>query len=55
MPVLDMPLSKLKEYQGRNPCPKDMDAFWDASLAEMHQLDPKIELQPAAFKAPAAD
>ena len=55
MPMLDMPLAKLKEYTGRNPCPKDMDAFWDAGLAEMHKLDAKLELKPAPFEAPGAE
>ena len=38
MPVLDMPLHELKTYQGRNPRPADIDAFWDASVAEMEAL-----------------
>ncbi|MCY3022238.1 MAG: alpha/beta fold hydrolase [Planctomycetota bacterium] len=50
-----MPLPKLKKYMGRNPCPKDMDSFWDASLAEMRRTDARVELRPAAFKAPGAE
>jgi cephalosporin-C deacetylase len=50
-----MPLTKLKRYKGRNPCPRDMDRFWDDSLAEMHRLDPRVELKPAAFQAPHAE
>ena len=30
MPVLDLPLSELKNYSGRNPRPADFDAYWDA-------------------------
>ena len=30
MPMIDMPLSKLKEYNGVNPRPADFDEFWDA-------------------------
>lgn len=52
MPMLDMPLSQLKEYQGINPCPADFDAFWDESLAEMKAIDPKVELIDADFKSP---
>ena len=49
MPMVDMPLPELLKYQGRNPCPKDMDSFWDDSLAQMRKLDPQLELQPAPF------
>ncbi len=55
MPLVDKPLPELLQYQGRNPCPADMDSFWDASLAEMHKLNPQVELQPAAFTAPNAE
>ncbi len=51
MPLIDKPLAELKTYAGTNPCPNDMDAFWDRSLAEMRALDPKVELRPAAFAA----
>lgn len=46
MPVLDMPLAKLKKYKGMNPRPKDFDAFWDRALREMRSLDPKVKLVP---------
>ena len=53
--LFEMPLSEMKKYQGRNPCPPDMDSFWDASLAEMQRLDPKVELKPSEFHAPNAE
>lgn len=40
MPIVDMPLEKLKAYQGRNPRPADFDEFWDKSLAELRAIDP---------------
>ncbi len=52
MPILDMPLYRLKEYQGRNPRPSDIDAFWDASIAEMEALGTDCELIPASFQVP---
>jgi cephalosporin-C deacetylase len=52
MPVVDMPIEELKKYEGVNPKPVDFEEFWDRSIAEMHALDPKIELIPADFKAP---
>ena len=55
MPVIDMPLERLREYKGMNPRPDDFDEFWDASLAEMHALDPAVELTPAEFTAPSAE
>lgn len=55
MPLVDKPLAELKKYAGVNPCPKDMDAFWERSLAEMRALDPKVELRPSAFKAAGAE
>ena len=35
MPIVDMPLEKLKVYQGINPRPADFDAYWDEALKEM--------------------
>jgi cephalosporin-C deacetylase len=55
MPLVDKPLSELYQYQGRNPRPDDFDAFWATALAEMHSIDPKVELRPAAFTAPNAE
>jgi cephalosporin-C deacetylase len=55
MPQLDLPLDQLTTYQGRNPCPADLDAFWEAGLAEMRALDPRVELTPAAFQVPGAE
>ena len=52
MPIVDMPLAKLKEYQGVNPRPADFDAYWDAALAELRAMDPQSEIKPAAFQAP---
>lgn len=56
MPLLfDMPLTQLETYQGTNPRPDDFDAFWDASLNEMHNLDPQIEIIPdKTFQVPFA-
>lgn len=55
MPMLDMPLSELKEYKGLNPKPSDFDEFWDKSIAEMKAIDPQVELIPASFKTDVAD
>lgn len=55
MPIVDMPLSQLKEYAGRNPRPADMDEYWDAALTEMRALDPAVELVPHSLNAPLAE
>ena len=44
MPILDMPLTKLKTYKGMNPRPKDFDAYWSRALQEMRSLDPKVKI-----------
>ena len=54
MPLVDMPLERLREYAGRNPKPHDFDVFWDDALAEMRALDPQIELVPHDIDAPFA-
>lgn len=55
MPLIDKPLSELLVYQGINPRPRDFDAYWAESLAEMRAVDPRIELRPANFSAPNAE
>lgn len=56
MPLtFDFPLEKLQGYQGTNPRPADHDVYWGKALAEMHALDPQVELIPAEFQAPGAD
>jgi hypothetical protein len=46
MPLVDMPLEKLLEYQGKNPKPADHEAFWDQALVEMNQIEPCLTLVP---------
>lgn len=55
MPLIDKPLSELLVYQGINPRPHDFDTYWEEALAEMHAIDPQIELRPAKFSAPNAE
>ena len=55
MPIVDMPLAELECYEGRNPRPADMDAYWDKALAEMQAIDPQVELVPHALDAPFAE
>lgn len=55
MPLIDMPLSELQQYQGINPRPADFDAYWDKALAEMRSVESNVELIPSAFQAPFAE
>jgi cephalosporin-C deacetylase len=52
MPIVDLRLDQLHRYEGRNPRPADMDAYWDAALAEMQSVDPAVELIPHPLDAP---
>jgi cephalosporin-C deacetylase len=53
--LIDMPLDELKVYQGTNPCPRDMDEYWEKAIQEMRTIDPKVELIPSKFQAPNAE
>src|SRR5215510_15046231 len=55
MPVFEMPLEKLKIYNGASPCPPEIDKFWDDALAEMKSVKPNIELVKSNFNTPFAD
>jgi cephalosporin-C deacetylase len=55
MPIVDLPLEQLRTYTGRNPRPADHDAYWDAALAEIRGVDPRVQLVPAAVTAPYAE
>lgn len=56
MPLtFDLSLEQLKTYQGTNPRPGDFDEYWDRALAEMHAIDPDVELRPAKFTVPFAE
>lgn len=55
VPLVDMPLSQLKQYEGRNPKPDDFDTYWSQALEEMRAVDPQVELVPADFEVPFAE
>ncbi|MEF2244309.1 MULTISPECIES: acetylxylan esterase [unclassified Paenibacillus] len=55
MPLVDMPMEKLKQYEGISPRPADFDAYWERALAEMKAVDPQIELVPSEFQVPNAE
>lgn len=55
MPLLDMPLDKLKTYEGRNPRPADFDAYWARALAELDAVAPAATTTPAPFSFPGVE
>jgi cephalosporin-C deacetylase len=55
MPMIDMPIEKLRDYYGINPCPKDFDEYWDKALEDMRAVNPEIEMIPAKFQVPFAE
>lgn len=55
MPLLfDMPLDQLKSYQGKNPKPADHGDYWKSALAEIHNIDPDLEIIDSNFQTPFA-
>ncbi len=55
MAQFEMPLEELWTYGGRNPRPEDFDGYWERALAEMHAVEPKVELVPSGFQTPFAE
>ncbi len=55
MPQLDFPLQKLLKYTGVNPCPEDIDAYWDSSLHELDLFQYNVELKKASFQTDFAE
>jgi len=55
MPLIDMPLDRLRNYEGRNPRPADFDAYWEKALQEMGETDAQWELVASDFQVPYAD
>lgn len=55
MPLIDMPLEQLRQYQGRNPRPDDFDDYWSQALAELDGTLPAPQIDPAPFSANFAE
>ncbi|WP_338543701.1 alpha/beta fold hydrolase [Paenibacillus tundrae] len=55
MPLIDMPLEQLYQYQGRNPLPTDFDEYWEQGLHEMKLTNAQVELVPSSFQVPHAE
>lgn len=55
MPLIDLPLSLLHEYEGRNPRPDDFEAYWARALDELRATDPQPELVPYPLNSRLAE
>lgn len=55
MPMIDMPLHELQQYQGINPRPHDFDEYWARAMEEMKAQDADLELVPSEFQVPFAE
>lgn len=56
MPMLDKPLSELKDYRGCSQRPADFDEYWERALAELDGVDPAVEMTPSPdFSCASAD
>ena len=55
MPLVDMPLEQLYQFEGRNERPADMEEYWDRAIAEMEALGTGCELIPASVKIPGVE
>jgi cephalosporin-C deacetylase len=57
MPVFDLSVSELQAYAGTNPCPADLDAYWDEALEELGEArrDEDIEIATVDHPAPYAE
>ena len=55
MPVFEMPLDELRQYQGRNPRPDDLDVYWADALAELAAVDANVQMTPVDHTAAFAD
>ena len=52
MPLIDLPLTELLEYRGRNPRPADFDDYWSVALRDLDATPPQPELRPSSVIAP---
>lgn len=55
MPVIDMPLHELKNYEGRNPRPDDFDEYWALALKELDAVDPEARFVKNGLTLPFAE
>jgi len=53
--LFEMSLEEMRKYKGSSPQADDFNQYWDKALTEMKAVDPKIEINAAAFQTDFAD
>jgi cephalosporin-C deacetylase len=53
--LVDMPVSELLNYAGRNPRPADHEVYWERALGELDAQNLEPELTPADFSSSFAE
>ena len=55
MPGFDLPIERLREYQGSTPRPADFEEYWKRALAELDGIDPCPQLVKSKFQTSFAE
>lgn len=55
MPLIDLPLDELLNYQGKSPKPADFDSFWDRSLQALAEHPDSFTLTPYPISSSFAE
>ncbi|OWR30881.1 acetylesterase [Saccharibacillus sp. O23] len=55
MPLVDMPLNEMRQYQGINPKPEDHGEYWERAMEELRAVDPQAEFVPSDFRTERAE
>ena len=55
MPQVDLDIEELKKYKGCNPCPEDLDTYWNDALKELDSFDWNLSSKTAEFSAPGVE
>lgn len=55
MPMIDMPVHELEQYNGTNPKPVDFDEYWEKALGEMKAVDSQVTMTKAEFQIPGVE
>ena len=55
MPIVDLPLSELAVYEGRNPRPDDHELYWTQALLELGRVQADVKIDPVAHPATFAE
>ncbi len=55
MSTWDLTWDELQSYPGRNPRPRDFDAYWDSALTELDGIPADVQITPAAISSRTAE